>query len=785
MPCRGSHYEFLRQHKDVSVLIRNRRLALAGAVLAVIGVLLVDSAFADDTRRFDTRASVEMSYFGTLIASQPFDVDDDGVISPDGRWVVKITHRGVLPQGVTEGTLWLFDALALKRSVNHPNVPLPAPIPLATMSAAVNGIDFVADRGNTIYLVKWSRDSRSLLFLGRDEHEDRRLFQVDLQTRRVTALSFANQDVVNYVVTNDGFIYLAAADRHEEQEWWAAGPAIPDIQSGTGSSLIKLLYPHFTGDGCCEPMELGIWRISAGQPTPIVDAKTGNPVQIITKYGAEVMSLSPDEGRLATITFDSAPKSDSDAPPRYRVVNLNSGSSEALLDTPIFPINSGFKGRYRAVWSPDASAIAISLLGESESSARAHDNKSPSCEVGIVSMSSHHFDCVMRTRDPSPGVLYAMYWTPDGKQLGLRYRQWGNGLYEDQLVERKHRVWVASMRQRQPRDLPLQLTVREGLNEPPELLATDTDTDKERVVFDPNPQLKDIDLGVVSVYEWKDAHGRSIRGGLAKPPGYVAGRRYPLVIQTHGFDPHKFLRVGYGETANAGRALTGRDIMVLQVAEPWAPYGGTWEAAMENGTKVYLAAIDKLDAEGLIDPKKVGLTGYSATGLFVSSAITRAPDRFAAAALSNTDNGSLTDYFTYVDYLDPEYAKRTADIFAGARPYGDGLSKWIERAPEFSSDKITAPVLLSPANPHNLITLWSLYAELRDQGKPVELQFIRSGQHNLAKPLQRFAQQEMLVDWFDFWLNGHEDAAPEKVEQYARWHKLREMRARSSEDPAN
>jgi hypothetical protein len=56
----------------------------------------------------------------------------------------------------------------------------------------------------------------------------------------------------------------------------------------------------------------------------------------------------------------------------------------------------------------------------------------------------------------------------------------------------------------------------------------------------------------------------------------------------------------------------------------------------------------------------------------------------------------------------------------------------------------------------------------------VELQYIRSGQHNLTKPLQILAHQEMLVDWFDFWLNGHEDPNPAKAEQYARWRKLRE-----------
>jgi hypothetical protein len=30
----------------------------------------------------------------------------------------------------------------------------------------------------------------------------------------------------------------------------------------------------------------------------------------------------------------------------------------------------------------------------------------------------------------------------------------------------------------------------------------------------------------------------------------------------------------------------------------------------------------------------------------------------------------------------------------------------------------------------------------------------------------------MMVDWFDFWLNGHEDPDPEKADQYRRWRGL-------------
>jgi hypothetical protein len=75
----------------------------------------------------------------------------------------------------------------------------------------------------------------------------------------------------------------------------------------------------------------------------------------------------------------------------------------------------------------------------------------------------------------------------------------------------------------------------------------------------------------------------------------------------------------------------------------------------------------------------------------------------------------------------------------------------------------------------HLLGLWSLYASPRDQGKPVDLQYIRSGEHNIVKPLQKLAHQEMLVDWFDCWLNGYEDPDPDKSARYARWHKLKEL----------
>jgi len=68
-----------------------------------------------------------------------------------------------------------------------------------------------------------------------------------------------------------------------------------------------------------------------------------------------------------------------------------------------------------------------------------------------------------------------------------------------------------------------------------------------------------------------------------------------------------------------------------------------------------------------------------------------------------------------------------------------------------------------------------IYASLRLQKKAVDMMYIPDGQHILQKPLDRLASQQSSVDWFRFWLQGYEDPAAEKAEQYRRWEKLCDM----------
>jgi dipeptidyl aminopeptidase/acylaminoacyl peptidase len=78
----------------------------------------------------------------------------------------------------------------------------------------------------------------------------------------------------------------------------------------------------------------------------------------------------------------------------------------------------------------------------------------------------------------------------------------------------------------------IEISNDQALNKPPVLTARDKATRAARTLLDPNPQLAGIALGEMAPYDWKDRHGRTIHGGLLKPPGFVAGRRYICVSRT-------------------------------------------------------------------------------------------------------------------------------------------------------------------------------------------------------------------------------------------------------------
>jgi hypothetical protein len=69
---------------------------------------------------------------------------------------------------------------------------------------------------------------------------------------------------------------------------------------------------------------------------------------------------------------------------------------------------------------------------------------------------------------------------------------------------------------------------------------------------------------------------------------------------------------------------------------------------------------------------------------------------------------------------------------------------------------------------------FEFFTALSRLAKAVELYRYPTGDHPLDTPLERFASLQRNLDWFRFWMQGYEGAAPDyDPKQYARWRALR------------
>jgi hypothetical protein len=184
--------------------------------------------------------------------------------------------------------------------------------------------------------------------------------------------------------------------------------------------------------------------------------------------------------------------------------------------------------------------------------------------------------------------------------------------------------------------------------------------------------------------------------------------------------------------------------------------------------------VRRLATEGLIDPDRVGIVGFSRSCFYVMQVLTAGSLHFRAASITDGVNQGYLQYVLTVDYAQDVY-QRDPEAVIGARPYGAGLQAWFRNSPEFNADKITTPLQVVAERGLDTLFMWEPYAILRTLNKPVDLMILNSNQHVLTNPAVRLASQGGIVDWFRFWLQDYEDPDPAKAAQYVRWRALHTM----------
>jgi dipeptidyl aminopeptidase/acylaminoacyl peptidase len=332
--------------------------------------------------------------------------------------------------------------------------------------------------------------------------------------------------------------------------------------------------------------------------------------------------------------------------------------------------------------------------------------------------------------------------------------------------------------------------VHETVTTPEELFRFVPNDGNIHLLTDLNPQLSHATFAPVRRVEWSTNGGLNITGLLFTPPDYIPGKRYPLVIQTKGDQGWFTCDSGANHDPSfAPQPLAEAGIMYLirtvapgfnwqdEIdARPGGYPGEISEAVQEMD--IWDSAVRRLNRDGLIDPTKVGIIGFSRTGWEVEFDLFRSATRYAAATAADNVQYSLSEY-----WLHPQFA-RSAERMYGGPPYGSTLANWQEYSISFNLDRIHTPLLLEEMGygsheddpkliPQSLAVRYELSRGLARLGKPVEIYYYPDEVHQPDHPVARLASLERNVDWYRFWLQGYEDRDPCKREQYERWRSLR------------
>lgn len=703
--------------------------------------------------------SIQMTRLGDLKYTNGWP--SNGMVakfSPDGKHFVVILKKGNLEANTNEYSLLLFQTAEVFQS--------PEPQVLVSLASSSNR--------PAIDNVLWLDDNDTVLFLGERPGEQTQLYSLRCSSKELTKLTSSATNLTSLVATASGEVVVYTAKD-------PVSTFLSDSASRKGIAVTnELVTDLIRGSyGGTEGDDDSLFTKRFGEKAERRIVTQGR----ITGIPHPEMSLSPDGTHLLVqteatrvsktwseyedqflkmLTHHPAPNGDHTQIFQYELVDTITGASQFLFDAPI-PIAGS-----EMAWSPDSKSVVISNVylplnvdDPAERALRkAHsflvEFKIPSRQ--FVKISDE--DLRLLSWDPKAG-----YVTCDVGRIDSL-----NGKTTLKAYFRKSgETWSRSSAREQTGGPSLpDIILDEGMNAPPHIVAIDPPTGRKSLLMDLNPQFQNLALARVGEITWKDSRGDQVKGGLYWPPGYVAGQKYPLVIQTHGWTTNRFWMDGPFTTAFAAQALAGRGFFVLQDDSP-AIYDSTSEEA-PRAMASYDGAIDHLDRKGLIDQNRVGIIGFSRTYWHVTYALTHSKHHFAAAAIADGFDGSYFQYMAFSN-TDPGSAAAYEHIYGGA-PYGKRLSQWVKQSPAFLMDRIETPLRIQTLYPASLLSDWPWYSGLSRLGKPVEMIYIPEGTHILEKPWDRMISQQGNVDWFCFWLKGEEDPDPAKAEQYKRWREL-------------
>lgn len=612
---------------------------------------------------------------------------------------------------------------------------------LHVVDTKCNSTPFITGQVN-VAQIAWTPDSKQITFLAkRDKDTTRCLYKIGAKGGESKKVVEHGTDIQGYSFSGDG----------KQIAFLATEPTSAAKKKRLDQGFNQEIYEE-------DAPFVRVWlndltsrkRERRDDDQPVANA-SGSSTMLKLEGSASELHFNPKENKLAVALAPSPGIDDHIMFRKVHIVDLKTGKATNLN-------NPGKLGQL--AWSPDGKKLAM-ITGADK-----HDPKE-SC-LWTYDTSKQEW---LKLNDGSKGVLMghpkhghaeSIAWghptvliyqgslgvhTATGTHLmldGVQGHQ--NHVHSESLIfaavstGHKARAWIGHSREH-----------------PPEVYIQLEPLDGPRRLTNSNSWLKDMKFAKQEVIKYKAKDGLELEGVLIRPLNEEKGKRYPLVLHVHGGPEAHYTNGWITRYADLGQVAAARGM-----ASFYPNYRGStgygvefsMKGQKEAGGKEFddlIDGVDHLVKMGLVDEKKVGITGGSYGGYATAWGSTYYSHRFAAGVmfvgLSNWISCSGTTDIPQEMFLvhHRKWLWDDWDYFKKASPIN-------------YLDKHKTPLLIMHGkndprvNPGQSLELYR-HLKVRNQA-PVRLVLYPGEGHGNRRAASRLDYNIRLLQWMEHYLKG-------------------------------
>ena len=269
------------------------------------------------------------------------------------------------------------------------------------------------------------------------------------------------------------------------------------------------------------------------------------------------------------------------------------------------------------------------------------------------------------------------------------------------------------------------------------------------------PDFSKKTIAKTEIVRWKGALDEQVEGILYYPHDYAAGKKYALIVQIHGGPAGADFDSWTERWAYPTNLFCARGAFVFKPNYHGSTnYGLKFAESIADGKYYDLPVvdiekgIDALVTRGLVDDKKIALSGWSNGAILTMALIVRSP-RYAAAAAGAGGSEWVADWGAC------EFGMSFSNYYLGKSPLEDP-QVYFKNAPFYEFAKVRTPTLLFHGSLDRVVPShhgWLQYRALQQLGK-TDVRFLQfpDEKHSLKKLGHQRRKVEEELAWFDRYL---------------------------------